>query len=326
MEQIAKAGSTLITAETLRLAEGYVQVKSLGPVPVKGLSEPVDVYEVTGATGVRTRFQASAARGLTRFVGREAELEQLRRAASVASEGRGQVVGIVGEAGVGKSRLFYEFTHSHRVQEWLVLESGSVSYGRATSYMPVVDLLKAYFKVQDRDEQRAIREKVTGKLLTLDETLKPTLPALLALLDVPGDDPHWQALDPPRRRLHTLDAIKRLVLRESQAQPLLLVFEDLHWIDAETQAVLDSLIDSLPTTRTLVLVNYRPEYQHGWTSRTFYSQLRLDTLPAESTGELLDALLGTDPGLRPLKQLLLKRGSTSLPRRLCTARWTWSSF
>ena len=212
-----------------------------------------------------------------------------------------------GEPGLGKSRLFYEFIHSHRTQGWLIVESGSVSYGKATPYLPLIDLLKAYFKIHDRDNQREIREKVTGKLLTLDESLKPTLPAFLALLDIPVDDQQWQALDPPQKRQRTLDACKRLLFRESQAQPLLLVFEDLHWIDAETQTLLDSLVESLPTARLLLLVNYRPEYQHGWGSKTFYSQLRLDPLPAESAEELLQSLLGNDPSLQPLKQLLIAR-------------------
>src|SRR5213075_3277076 len=130
---------------------------------------------------------------------------------------------------------------------------------------------------------------------------------LLALLDLGGDDPTWQALDPPQRRRHTLDAAKRLLLRESREQPLLLVFEDLHWIDTETQALLDSLVESLPTARVLLLVNYRPEYQHGWGSKTYYIQLRLDPLPPASANELLQALLGDDPSLTPLTQLLIAR-------------------
>ena len=165
---------------------------------------------MTGAGPARTRLQAAARRGLTRFVGRDAELEQLRRAQQLAGDGHGQVAAVVGEAGVGKSRLVYEFTHSHRLQGWLVLESASVSYGKATSYLPVIDLLKGYFKIQDRDDLREIREKVTGKLLTLDRALEPTLPALLALLDVPVDDAAWQTLDPGQRRQRTLDAVKRL--------------------------------------------------------------------------------------------------------------------
>jgi class 3 adenylate cyclase/tetratricopeptide (TPR) repeat protein len=309
MEQIADPGTIVITPETLALAEGYVEVKSLGPVPVKGLADAVEVYEVTGAGPARTSLQASARRGLTRFVGRDAELDQLRRAQQLAGNGHGQIAAIVGEAGVGKSRLVYEFTHSHRLQGWLVLESASVSYGKATSYLPVIDLLKGYFRIQGQDDLREIREKVTGKLLTLDESLKPTLPALLALLDVPVEDAAWQTLDPAQRRQRTLDAVKRLLVREAREQPLLLIFEDLHWIDGETQALLDALGESLGSARLLLLVNYRPEYQHAWGSKTAYSQLRLDALPAESAAELLEALLGDDPGLAPLKQLLIRRGN-----------------
>ncbi len=307
MEQMAMPGSILMTAEALQLAEGYVQVKPLGPVSVKGLNEPVEVYEVTGAGPARSRLQAAAARGLTRFVGRTAEFETLCQALERAGAGRGQVVALVGEPGVGKSRLFWEFTHSRRTVDWLILESGSVSYGKATPYLPLIDLLKAYFKITDRDDQREIREKVTGKLLTLDKFLEPTLPAFLTLLDVAVDDQQWQLLDPPQRRQRTLEAIKHLLLRESQVQPLLLVVEDLHWIDSETQAFLDSLVESSPTARLLLLVNYRPEYLHGWGSKTYYSQLRIDPLPPESAEELLQALLGSDSSLAPLKQLLIAR-------------------
>jgi class 3 adenylate cyclase len=307
MEQMAMPGSILMTSDALRLAEGYVQVKSLGPVNVKGLSEPLEVYEITGAGPVRSRLQAAAARGLTRFVGRNAELETLRQALEKARAGHGQVVALVGEPGVGKSRLFWEFTHSRRTVNWLILESGSVSYGKATAYLPLIDLLKAYFRLEDRDDVRKIREKITGKLLTLDKALEPTLPAFLALLDVAVEDQQWQTLDPPQRRQRTLEAIKRLLLRESQVQPLLLVVEDLHWIDTETQSFLDSLVESLPTARLLLLVNYRPEYQHGWGSKTYYSQLRIDPLPPESAGELLQALLGDDASVELIKQLLIER-------------------
>jgi class 3 adenylate cyclase/tetratricopeptide (TPR) repeat protein len=307
MEQLAAPGTIRLTADTLRLAEGYVEVKPLGPVPVKGLSAPVEVYEATGAGVVRSRLQAATARGLTPFVGRDAEVEQLHKALERSGAGRGQLVATVGDPGVGKSRLFHELTHSHRVQDWLILQSGSASYGRATSYLPVIDLLKGYFKVHERESYREIREKVTGKLLTLDRALEPSLPALLALLDVPVDDASWQALDPAHRRQRTLDAVKHLLLRESQGQPLLVVFEDLHWIDSETQALLDSLVESVPTARMLLLVNYRPEYEHRWVGKTYYKQLRLDPLPRESAEELLQALLGSDLSLIPLARLLIDR-------------------
>jgi predicted ATPase len=208
---------------------------------------------------------------------------------------------------VGKSRLVYEFSHSHRQQGWLVLESASVSYGKATSYLPVIDFLKTYFQVQDRGDNRDIREKITGKLLALDRALVPVLPAFLGLLDVPVEDSHWEALDPPQKRQRTLEAVKQLLLRESQVRPLLLLLEDLHWIDSETQAVLDSLVEGLPASRILLLVNYRPEYQHAWGRKSYYREIPVAALPLQSAEELLGALLGEDQSLQPLRRLLIER-------------------
>ena len=307
MEQLAAPGSILLTAATLRLVEGLVRVQALGPVPVKGLADPVEVFELVGATTLRRRLQAAAARGLSPFVGRQPEVEALQQALTRAGAGQGQVVALIGEPGVGKSRLVYEFLHSHHTQGWLRLESSSVSYGKATAYLPVCDLLKAYCHIEDRDDLRTVRAKITGQLLTLDEALQDTVPAMLALFEaLPADSP-FLALDPLQRRRRTLEALKRVLLRESQVQPLLLVFEDLHWIDSETQAVLDLLVESLPTARVLLLVNYRPEYQHSWGSKTYYTQLRLDPLPEASADSLLQALLGDDAGLVPLTQLLIAR-------------------
>jgi class 3 adenylate cyclase/tetratricopeptide (TPR) repeat protein len=307
MEQLAPPGTIRLTAATLRLVEGAVRVHALGPVPVKGLAEPVDVFELVGATPMHRRLQTAVARGLTRFVGRTQELAALTQALAQAAQGQGQLVALLGEAGVGKSRLVYEFIHSHSTQGWRVLESASVSYGRATPYFPVIDLLKRYAHVEDMDDARTIRAKVTGQVLTLDDTLQDTLPALFALLDVLPDDSPFRQLDPPQRRQRTLTALKRLLLRESQVQSLLLVCEDLHWMDTETQALLDSLVESLPTARLLLLVNYRPEYQHSWGSKTSYAQIRLDALPPARAEELLHALLGDDPSLEALTRWLIAR-------------------
>jgi len=305
MEQMALPGTSLLAASTLGLAEGFVQVQSLGPMSVKGLKEPVEVFELMGAGAVRTRIQA--ARGLSRFVGRDAELEQLHKSIELAGRGRGQVTAVVGEPGVGKSRLAFELTRSHRTQGWLVLEGRSVSYGRTTSYLPVVELLKGYFRIDERDTPRGIREKLTGRVLALDRALEPTLPALLALLDGDGSDAKWQDLEPSARRQQTINAVKGLLLREAQVQPLVLLFEDLHWIDSETQAILDGLVEALPAVPILLLVNYRPEYQHRWGGRTSYTQVRLDPLHPAGARELLKSLLGTDPTTDHLKSLLIER-------------------
>jgi predicted ATPase len=180
-------------------------------------------------------------------------------------------------------------------------------YGKAASYFPLIDLLRTYFRIEGRDDARLIREKVTGRLLSLDRALEPFRAAVLWLLDVSPDDPQWERLDPPQRRQQILDGVKRLLLRESQNQPVVVVFEDLHWIDSETQALVDALIESLPAARVLMLVNYRPEYQHTWGSKTYYRQLRIDPLPVTSAHLLLDSLLGSDPTVQPLKTLLVQR-------------------
>jgi class 3 adenylate cyclase/tetratricopeptide (TPR) repeat protein len=307
MEQMAKPGSTLLTPQTLRLAEGYVRVRSLGPVPVRGLVEPVEVFELLAAAPLRTRLQVSAARGLTRFIGREAEMDQLRAALERARSGHGQIVAVVGEPGVGKSRLMLELVHSHRARDWLVLESSAVSYGKTASLMPVVELMRSYLGVEDRDDGRRVRERLTGKLLTLDEALRSELPALQALLGLPADDAAWVKLGAEQQRQRVLDAVRRVLLRESQAQPLLLVLEDLQWIDADTQAFLESLVESLPSYRLLLLVNYRPEHRHGWGGKTYYGQVRLDPLPPASADALVEVLLGSDPELTSLRSLLIAR-------------------
>jgi class 3 adenylate cyclase/tetratricopeptide (TPR) repeat protein len=307
MEQLALPDTIRLTAETLRLAEGFVQVKPLGPVPVKGVAEPVEIFELVGAASARTRLQASRARGFTRFVGREPELEQIRQAAEQAKGGRGQVVAVVGEPGVGKSRLVHEFAHSHRTQGWLVREASSVSYGKATPFLPLADLLRGYFRIEDRDETRSVRAKVTGTMLTLDRALEDAVPAVSWLLDALPPDDAFLSLDPAQRRRRAIDGAKGLLLRESRVQPLLLLFEDLHWIDEETQGFLDALVESLPTAPILLAVNYRPEYRHGWGNKTYYRQLRIDPLAPESADELLQGLLGDDPSVRALKPLLIER-------------------
>jgi class 3 adenylate cyclase/tetratricopeptide (TPR) repeat protein len=309
MEQMARPGSVLTTADTLQLAEGYVAVKPLGPVPVKGLADPVQIYEVTGAGAARTRLQAAAGRGLTRFVGRDIELEQLLRAQRLAGHGRGQVVAIIGEAGVGKSRLVHEFLHSQHTVDWLVLESNSASYGRATPYLPVIELLRRYFKINVDDSTQSIGEKISDRILTLDPALQDSLPPLLDLLDALDDEHPFRSLDPPQHRQYTYQAITRLLLRESRVQPVVAVIEDLHWNDALTLGLLNELVVATQNASLLLVVNYRPEYRDEWRNRANYHQLRLNPLASESLEELLLALLGSDPSLSALKSFLVERAS-----------------
>jgi class 3 adenylate cyclase/tetratricopeptide (TPR) repeat protein len=306
MQAVAPTGSIAITEHTRGSVEGYFQLKSRGPTRVKGLSETVNVYEVIGLGPLRTRLQVSAQRGLTKFVGRQAELQQMKHALELARQGHGQIVAAMGEPGVGKSRLFFEFKAVAQ-SGCLVLEAYSVSHGKASAYLPVIDLLRSYFKIAAEDDERARREKVAGKVVILDRTLEDTPPYLYALLGISESDDPLAPLDPQTRRRRTLEAIKRILVRESLSQPLIVEFEDLHWIDSETQALLNLLVDGMATARILLLVNYRPEYHHQWGSRTYYSQLRLDPLGKESAQELLTALLGDDETTLPLRRLIIQR-------------------
>jgi class 3 adenylate cyclase/tetratricopeptide (TPR) repeat protein len=308
MEQMAKPGFVLMTANTLQLAEGYVLTRSLGPVPVKGMAEPIHIYEVTGASAARTRLQAALGRGLTRFIGRDVELEALDRAQKLAGDGRGQIAVIVGEAGVGKSRLVHEFIHSHRAADWLVLEANSVSYGQGTPYLPVIELLKQYFKINIYDSTRSIHEKVTGKILTLDASLLDAIPAVLDLLEAlePG---HPLRSDPARHRQYTYQAITRLLVSESLVQPLIIIFEDLHWNDSLTLGLLNALIIGSMNARLLLVLTCRPEYKNDWSSRPNYHQIRVDPLVGEDVTQLIQVLLGSDPNLATLRSVVIERAS-----------------
>jgi predicted ATPase/class 3 adenylate cyclase len=328
MQELAGRGVILMTVSTLRQVEGFVQVKSLGTVQAKGISRPVEAHELLGATSARTRVQAGAVRGLTPLVGRRTEIEVFNKLLEEAGSGNGQLLAMVGEPGMGKSRLVHEFTRHQLRPGWLVLEGASVSYGKATPYLPLVEMLRHYFQLVDGTANESIRDQVVTHILELDHRLKDAIPPILSLFGIPPDekqtaaDEHhlsnqlqnlnemikqFNSMDPQQRRRHTLDVVKRLVIRESERQPLLVVFEDLHWVDSETHAFLDSLVDSLPMAQILLLVNYRPGFVHAWNTKSFYTQLRVDPLQPTSAQELLQHLLGPDKDLVPLKELLIER-------------------
>ena len=324
MQELAAGGTTLMTASTLRQVEGFVQVKSVGAVQVKGVSRPVEAFELVAATTARTRVQAAAVRGLTPLVGRRTEIEVFSKLVEEAASGKGQILAMVGEPGMGKSRLVHEFTRHQLRPGWLVLEGTSVSYGKATPYFPLIEMLRRYFQIADGEGSENIRDQVVMHILELDNVLKDAIPPILSLLGALPDQvdssaalaqfkevvdatKRYLGMDPQQRRRYTFDAIKRVLIRESQRQPLLIVLEDLHWIDGETQAFLDSFVESLPMTRILLLVDYRPEYSHGWGDKSYYTQLRVDPLQPTSAEELLQHLLGGNTDLVPLKELLIRR-------------------
>jgi tetratricopeptide (TPR) repeat protein len=305
MESLANPNTVLVTGATYALTEDYFRWSALGPIAVKGSSQPVEAYELLAASDVRTRLQAGARRGLTPFVGRSREMDHLKETLELAKRGKGQVIGVVGDPGVGKSRLFLEFKGLDRASGCLVLEGSSVSFGKATAYLPLIDVLRGYFRIDNDDGPEEAREKVIGRLLALDESLRDTIPRFLDLLAEGDEDVGAEDAD-HRRRLRT-DAVKRLLLRESARQPVIVIFEDLHWVDDDTLALLSAVVEGLPTARVLLLTNYRPEFSAPWAARGYFSLLRLDALAEESAAELLSALLGPDPGLKELRALLLRR-------------------
>jgi class 3 adenylate cyclase/tetratricopeptide (TPR) repeat protein len=306
LQTLAAPGSVVIGESVRKFVEGYFELKALGATRIRGVSEPVNIYEVIGLGPLRTRLQRSAGRGLTKFVGREREMEALRHAADLAGSGHGQIVTAMAEPGVGKSRLFYEFKAVAR-SGWMVLEGFSVSHGKASAYLPVIDLLHSYFGIEAGDDGRKRREKVAGRITILDRALEDTLPYLFGLLSILESDDLLAQMDGHVKKRRTLEAIKRILLRESLNQPLMVIVEDLHWIDEETQDFLNLLADSIGTAKILLLVNYRPEYSHSWGSKTYYTQLRLDPLGKESAEEMLAALLGDVSELAALKRLIIEK-------------------
>jgi len=330
MQAVAPIGSIAVTEQTRKLCEGYFNFTPLGAVPIKGASEPVNVFTVTGLGPLRTRFQVARQRGLSRFVGRRRELQQVMRALELAQAGRGQIVAAVGEAGVGKSRLFHEFKAAAQTQ-CTVLETFSLPHGKLSAYLPVIELLRNYFGIALQDEKRRrreqrigqllaldsghvfssgrrrAREKVLHKLRALDRGLQDTSPYLFTLLGIQDSSEPLAQIDGQVKRRRTLEAIKRIFLRESLNQPVAVIFEDLHWIDGETQALLNLLADSIANARVALLVNYRPEYRHEWGNKTYYTQVRLDPLGAEGAEEMLKGLLGDGDALVSLRRLIIDK-------------------
>ena len=305
MQSLANAGAIVISDSTRSLVEGYFALRAMGPTRLKGLNELVRVYEVAGLGPLRTRLERSAGRGLSKFVGRSKEREIFRLAAQLAKSGSGQLIALVAEPGVGKSRLVFEFK-AEAGGDWTVLEASSVSHGKGSSYLPVIELLHGYFGIAKGDDPATRRDRIAKRIAELDASLEAALPYLYALLEVEDDKERLAGMDPQLRRSRTLDAVVRLLLSEARQRPLILVVEDLHWLDDESQALLDLLVEQMTNERILLLVNYRPEYGLRWGDKPCCHLLRLEPLEQDSADEMLSAILGESIDLLPLKQLIIE--------------------
>ena len=307
LEQMAQPGTVLCSSSTLALAGGRFQTRPLGAVTVRGLHEPVEVAELVDVVFSRLRFHTSAARGLTPFVGRRQERAAVAEVLARTEQGGGQLIALVGEPGVGKSRLAWEMTRSPQASQWLVLEAGAVSYDVGTPYLPLRTLLARYFEIDDRDDVARARERVVDRLRALGSGLADVAAPMLSLLELPIEDAGWIALDPSLRRQQTGEAFRRVLLREAEDRPVLLVVEDLHWIDRETETLLAGFVERLGGARLALLLTSRPEHSAFWGSKVSATQIRIEPFARADAEEMLGVLIGGDPSVAPLVAALIER-------------------
>jgi class 3 adenylate cyclase/tetratricopeptide (TPR) repeat protein len=307
MEQLVEPGKVYLTQHTASLVEGYLALTDLGEVTVKGASRPLCVHELTGVGAARGRLDVSRARGFSRFVGRDEEMRVLESVLEQAFAGQGQVIGIVGEAGVGKSRLCHEFAERRRAKGIPVYHVAGQAHAKSVPLLPVLQFLRAYFEISERDSERTARERIAGKLVLLDESFAEDLPLIFDFLAVPDPLRPPTRMDPEARQRQLLGLMKRLARAESAREPGVTVFEDLHWFDPASEAFLANQVEAVQGTRSLVVLNFRPEYHAPWMSRSYYRQIALAPLGAEAIEQLLADLLGSDPSLDGLGELIRER-------------------
>ena len=309
MESHAEPGTVLISENTYRLVRDFFELESKGKLQVKGKEAPVEAYQLVRAGEVETRIGASAAKGLTRFVGRKRELEGVKETFTKAQSGRGQVVGIVGEAGVGKSRLLLELKNMLPEGDYTYLEGRCLHYGGSMAYLPILDILRSYFDIKEGEGDSDIKEKIKKKTLRLDERLKTVFPPFQEILSLTVDDGAYLKVEPVEKRTRTFEAIRDLLVRLSENNPLVLAVEDLHWIDKTSEEFLDYMIGWLPNTRILLILLYRPEYTHTWGSKSYYSKIGVDHLSSDTSAELVRAILDGGDVMPELRDLILSRAS-----------------
>jgi class 3 adenylate cyclase/tetratricopeptide (TPR) repeat protein len=307
MESLAEPGRAYLTDNTAQLVAGFLELEDLGEFDIKGVHDPVHVHVLSGAGAARSRLDISRARGFTKFVGRTEELATLEAALEQARDGNGAAVGVVGEAGVGKSRLCHEFVERARRQGIPVYEAQGQAHGREVPFLPVLQMMRSYYGIADSDSDQQAREKIAGRLLLLDESFAENLPLVFDFLGVP--DPHRPAprMDPDARQRELLAMVKRLVHTSSQRDPGINLLEDAHWVDPGTELFLTQLVDAIQGTRNLTVINFRPEYSAPWMRKSYYRQISLAPLGADAIRALLAELLGQDPSLNGLPDLIQER-------------------
>ena len=309
MESLARPETILASVNTHRLTRDFFEFESMGGLAVKGKEKPQKAFRLIGAGEVATRIGASAAKGLTRFVGRKKSMAAVMEAYDKAESGTGQVLGIVGDAGVGKSRLLLEMRNVLSPGEYVYLEGQCLHYGGSMAYLPLLDILRSFFNIHEGDREYVLKKRMKETVLELDQTLVRTLSPFQEVLSLKGDDELFDKLDPREKREKTFEAMRDLFIRISQNKPLILVVEDLHWMDRTSNEFLDYLIGWLANTAILLILLYRPEYTHQWASKSFYTQVNLDQLNPSSSTELIKAMLEEGDVAPELKQLILTRAS-----------------
>ena len=307
MEQLAEPGSTNITEDSFKLTEGLFRFEALGAKEIKGKEKPISVYRVITTSSRRTRFDVNAERGLTPLVGREREFDILMDGFEMVKSGRGQAFSIVAEAGAGKSRLLYEFHKAVTNEEVTILEGKCLSYARNVAYHPIIDILKADFKIDDRDNEISIKRKVSARFEDIGIDPDSTLTYVLDLLSVKESGTEEINLSPELKRERAMETLQRIVLKGSEQRPLIMVFEDLHWIDSATESLLKGILGNIPGSRVLLLFSYRPEYVHTWGGKSYHNQLNLNRLSNRESMSILSYLLGSDDIEEDLKELVLTK-------------------
>jgi len=309
MESTAQPGTIQVSENTYRLTEGYFEFKPLGEIEVKGKKEPVKAYQLLAVGQAKTRLGVSVARGLTPFVGRQKELEHLKDCYARVKEGQGQVVGIVGEPRVGKSRLLLQLRSVLPRGEYSYLEGECHHYGETIAYLPILDILRSYFGIEEGEQEALSRKKLKQRISQLDKRLTGMLPPLEELLSLKVEDEQYLMLEPQQKRAKVFEAIWSLLIRESQNRPLVLAVEDLQWIDKTSEEFLGYIIARLGGARIMLIILYRPEYNNPWTSKTYYSQIRVDELPLDASAEMVQAILKEGKAAQDLTQLILYKAA-----------------